>query len=154
MAYPVGRSHRLGVILWALWLAGGVTVLSWWANQAASRSAPGWRLGLLLAALTLTGVGLYSFWRAQCKRWLAFDGDRWHLSGAGILPSSAEPVHVAVLWDAQSCMLLYWPAAGQGPRQAKWLWAEASSDPLRWHLLRCALYSPANRPAIQPDPEF
>lgn len=154
VAYPVGRSRRLGVILLALWLAGAVTVLAWWIDQASSRPASGWRLGFLMLVLTLSGVGLCAFWRNQVKRSLAFDGDQWHLSDASLLSASPEPVHVTVLWDAQLCMLLRWPAAKQGSRRAKWLWAEASSDPLRWHLLRCALYSPANRPTIRPDPEF
>ncbi|WP_423460841.1 hypothetical protein [Ottowia sp. VDI28] len=155
--YPVGRSPRLGVILLGLWLAGAVTVLSWWADQASDRSGLAWRLGLLLSVLALTGWALHSFWRTQIKRQLAFDGDRWHLShpsGAEAFPLLTEQAQVAVLWDAQRCMLLRWPSAGQGARRAAWLWAEASSDPLRWHLLRCALYSPANRPAIGPDPEF
>lgn len=112
VAYPVGRSHRLGILLLVLWLAGAVIVLAWWADQASNRSALGWRLGLLMLALTQSGVGLYVFWRNQLKRCLAFDGDRWHLSSADVPAPSSEPVQVTVLWDAQRSMLLHWPAMG------------------------------------------
>ena len=145
VAFPVGRTYRLGVSLLGLWLTGVVAVLSWWVDQVVSRPTLTWRLGLLLSVLVLSGTALMSFWRAQIKRRLVFDGDQWHLVGPNVPAPPSEPAHVAILWDAQRCMLLRWPAESQGARQARWLWAEASSDLKRWHLLRCALYSPANR---------
>lgn len=149
MAYPIGRSYRLGVSLAGLWLLGALTVSAWWFDQAASRATLTWRLFVLLFTLILAGMALFSFWRTQVRRRLVFDGGQWYLTGADARHKPTEPAHVAILWDAQRCMLLRWPSVDRECLQARWLWADASSDPLRWHLLRCALYSPANRPAAE-----
>jgi hypothetical protein len=45
--------------------------------------------------------------------------------------------------DLQRAVLLSFE---QPVRRRIWLWAEAGRDPVRWHLLRCALYS-ASLPA-------
>lgn len=146
VAYPTGRSYRLGVGLAGLWLAGAVAVLAWCLHQAASQEISAWRIWVLMLALVLTGVTLFFFWRSQTPRRLVFDGDQWHLTGGDLPPRPVEPIHVAILWDAQRCMLLRWPSSGHRGLSALWLWVDASIDPYRWHLLRCALYSPANRP--------
>lgn len=128
------------------WLAGAGVVLCWWLDQKAGNVESGWRLSVLLAVLTLTAVGLRLFWRNQWTGKLVFDGDHWWLLLAekrGFFPRTGEPARIAVILDAQRAMLLRLPATGV---PAAWLWVEKACDPVRWHALRCALYSPANRP--------
>ncbi|WP_431777351.1 hypothetical protein [Ottowia caeni] len=146
VVYPVGRSPQLGFGMLALWLVAAVVVLCWSGDQGLGRNFLEWRLALLLLALAVSGGALWSFWRSQRARKLAFDGSRWLVEGPDVIPDPAEPTQIAIVLDAQRCMLLRWPAVSRKSHQVKWLWADASSDPLRWHLLRCALYSPANRP--------
>ncbi len=145
VAYPVGRSPQLAAVLIVLWLFGGAVVLCAFAGLGGGRSLIGWRIALLLSALLLSGFSLWSFWCAQIKRRLIFDGDQWLLEGEVAMGFPGEPAQVVIAFDGQRCMLLRWPAVPRESKQVKWLWAEAHSDPRRWHLLRCALYSPANR---------
>lgn len=145
VAYPVGQSPQLAVVLIVLWLIGGAVVFCAFAGLGGGRSLIGWRLALLLASLLLSGFSLWSFWRAQIRRRLIFDGDQWLLEGDVATGFPGEAVQVAIVFDGQQRMLLRWPAVPRESKHVKWLWVEAHSEPLRWHLLRCALYSPANR---------
>ena len=146
VAYPVGRSRQLAFGLLALWWVGAAVVACWWVAQGIVPSFLEWRMILLLLALVLTGAALWSFWCSQARCRLVFDGDQWQLEGHEGTLIPGERTQVAIAFDGQRRMLLRWPAVPRKGQQLKWLWAEASSDPLRWHLLRCALYSPANRP--------
>ena len=85
----------------------------------------------------LASLGCWRFWRQQAARQLRWDGERWWLIDAGREHEGAPP---QVRLDAQRWLLLWFrPLAGG---RGMWLWAQASADPQRWHLLRCALYSP------------
>lgn len=134
VSYPVGRTPLLAALLALLWLAGLLPAL-------AIARQPG-ALGTLVVGLGLlaAGAALWSFWRGQRARRLRWDGACWSLdeSAAG---SPFEQARVEVHLDLQRLLLLSY----RDPRQPRrrWLWAQASSDPWRWHLLRCALYSSA-----------
>lgn len=167
VVYPVGPSFRLGFILVGLWLSGALVALLWSIDQSAG-SAVGaalfWKGICLCLSLILSGGTLWRFWKGLPTGTLAFDGDQWHFDTAvpgaqsntrssarsGLLAAAAR---VVVAADAQAFMLLRFPGAGEN---ARWLWAESRDDTQGWHLLRCALYSPANqavegrdRPSLQ-----
>lgn len=141
VTYPVGRTPTLARVLALLWLAGlppAVMVVL----QQGPAVAVVIGLGLLAA-----GAALYSFWRGQRARQLRWDGANWGLC-EGAQESGGDEARVELHLDLQRLLLLSYRDAGQPRRQ--WLWAQASSDPQRWHLLRCALYSSAKSVAQSP----
>ena len=89
--------------------------------------------------MIFSGLGLRAFWRSQQPRQLVWDGARWALDGPASGQDGGGPARVQVGFDGQRVLLLRWDAPTR--RRGAWLWAQASSDPVRWHLLRCALYS-------------
>ena len=70
-------------------------------------------------------------------RRLRWDGERWWVIDSR---GEQEGAQVQVRLDAQRWMLLWFRPVGSS--RGTWLWAQASVDPQRWHLLRCALYLP------------
>ena len=70
-------------------------------------------------------------------RRLRWDGEHWWVIDSR---GEQEGAQVQVRLDAQRWMLLWFLPVGSS--RGTWLWAQASVDPQRWHLLRCALYSP------------
>ena len=80
-------------------------------------------------------------------RRLRWDGERWWVIDSR---GEQEGAQVQVRLDAQRWMLLWFhdPAAAR----ATWLWAQASHDPVRWHLLRCALYLPLTSASVGAPP--
>ncbi|MET4576340.1 hypothetical protein [Ottowia thiooxydans] len=150
VVYPVGRTRLLAGALLGLWLIAALVSLGWLLAQVSDRASFIWRISLLITVLLACGFGLIFFWRAQISQRLVFDGGQWWLYGPDMTPQANHGEPVAVMLDAWGGMLLRWPGVGHGLNsQAKWLWAEATSVPSRWHLLRCALYSPANRPVAE-----
>lgn len=150
VVYPVGRSPYLAGALLGLWLMAVFVGLAWSLAQMSDQATFIWKLCLLLAVVLACGIGLIFFWRAQISQRLVFDGGQWWLYGPDMTPQANLGEPVAVVLDGWGAMLLRWPGAGRGLNtQARWLWAEATSVPSRWHLLRCALYSPANRPGAE-----
>ncbi|WP_156909389.1 hypothetical protein [Ottowia thiooxydans] len=150
VVYPVGRTRQLGWALLGLWFVSAMVVLAWWGSQMSGRPSFAWRLSLLLVVLLVSGLGLLLIWCAQTPHRLVFDGGQWWLYGPDMKPLPNEEGCVAVVLDARRAVLLRWPEARSGfATRAKWLWAESTSVPSRWHLLRCALYSPANRPVAE-----
>ncbi|QTD43861.1 hypothetical protein [Ottowia testudinis] len=86
-------------------------------------------------------AAMLNFWRHQRARTLRWDGECWFV-GAPVeaVEMGGEGAQVLLRLDAQRWMLLWFqPASGA---RGCWLWAQARNDPARWHLLRCALYSP------------
>lgn len=141
VVFPVGRTRALAGVLATL-AAGGWVLLAlgllWPAPPLWSARAA---LALMLAALAAT-AGCWHFWQRQTARQLRWDGECWWLADAGREHEGAPP---EVRLDAQRWMLLWFrPLPG---RRGCWLWAQASADAPRWHLLRCALYSPVTSTA-------
>ena len=71
---------------------------------------------------------------------------------------SSIGIGLLVLWlvhpvisGAQRWMLLWFHPGAAGER-GRWLWAEAASEPARWHLLRCALYLPLTSASVGAPP--
>ncbi len=134
VSYPVGRTPTLAIMLALLWLA-GLLPAAVIVRQQDGLGVFAIGLGLLAA-----GAALSAFWRGQRARLLRWDGACWGLR-EGALESTSDEARVAVHLDLQRVLLLSY----RDPQRARrsWLWAQASSDPQRWHLLRCALYSSA-----------
>lgn len=145
VTYPVGRTPALAWLLAGLWLAGALLTLAlWWTPRAPLGGLAG---GLLLGSLVAVGVVLFGFWRGQRARSLIWDGACWGLR-EGAAESANDDTRVEVRLDVQHALLLCY----HDPRRARplWLWAQASSDARRWHLLRCALYS-SGQSAARPE---
>ena len=136
VTYPVGRTPALALLLVGLWSAGALVALVMVGLPGAPLG--GWAGGLLLGSLLASAWGLWDFWRGQKARRLVWDGANWGLreDAAEFLDDEAR---VEVRLDVQRALLLSY----RDPSRARplWLWAQASSDAGRWHLLRCALYS-------------
>jgi hypothetical protein len=138
VTYPVGRTLRLAWALAGLWLA-GVTAVVWalFSGSALMHRPSG--AVFLAASIVVAGLACLTFWRSQRARMLLWDGERWSLE-PGNDDGYSEMARLQVRMDLQQAMLLSFedPYAG---RRRIWLWAEAAHHPVRWHLLRCALYS-------------
>ncbi|MFD1893674.1 hypothetical protein [Ottowia beijingensis] len=136
VVYAVGRTRALAVWLTAL-SAGGllmlVSVFFWPPAGAHTAQAAIFLLVFSTAAM----LGCWHFWRGQVPRRLRWDGERWWVIDSH---GEQEGAQVQVRLDAQRWMLLWFRPVGSS--RGRWLWAQASVDPQRWHLLRCALYSP------------
>lgn len=146
MTYPVGRARALALLLAGLWLAGALLTLAlWWMPRAPLGGLAG---GLLVGSLAATGAALLGFWCSQSARCLIWNGACWGLR-EGAIESVSDEVRVEVRLDAQRALLLRY----RDPHRARplWLWAQASSDAGRWHLLRCALYS-SGKSAVRTAP--
>ncbi len=137
--YPMGRSRRLLALLVLPWLLAVFMLLA--GLLEAYTHAVAWpaligQAMLSVVVLMLSGWALRRFWQAQAVRQLAWDGQGWYLDGAD------RAGRVTVCLDVQYAMLLcYW-----GPDRSgrTWLWADEQAFAQRWHLLRCALYSPGS----------
>lgn len=131
---------------------GGVFVvalicMALWAYETAPSMLRG--VGALCLCLPALAFIVQSF-SASSAGELAWDGSTWAL----YLHASGEPVWAAdgrldVLLDFQFALLLRWRTVGVWG--AKWTWLERRSEPSRWHLLRCAVYSRAAREPSKPS---
>ncbi|MFV0679660.1 hypothetical protein [Ottowia sp.] len=138
VVYPVGQSPCL-----AKWLrtgclfAAGVLALAAWSDIAAANHHA--RLLVYVACMGAVAGACLLFWRQQRAQTLVWDGERWGLQR---LKEGAEIDHVKVMvgLDAQRVLLLQLEQVSM--RRSLWIWADATHDDARWHLLRCALYSP------------
>lgn len=90
-----------------------------------------------------------SAWGSEAGE-LVWDGSTWVLHRR--MPNRsvwAGDGTLQVMMDLQWVLLLRWRATGVW--RAKWVWLERRSEPSRWHLLRCAVYSRAARePSKEP----
>ena len=154
VVYPVSRSTSLSRVLLALWGL-GVIPLFWVLFQAL---APDSRAPIAIfsaafcaGVLMVVAIFLWRFWLGQEPRQLRWDGADWFLlePDGGEVIQAMLPGHVSVRLDLQRCLLVLW--RGQSGRPTQWLWVDAKSDPLRWHLLRCALYSKTSGQGEQPQ---
>ncbi len=140
VAFPVGRSVALALGLILLGMAGWLAAfLGLFLSSAQSGKAI--TASLFIAICLTVSLALGWFWRRQTSRVLRWDGEHWWLSEAGsTMEQGGEGAQTQIRLDVQHAMLLWFCATGA--RRGQWLWAQASSDPSRWHLLRCALYLP------------
>ena len=137
VTYPVGRTPRLAWALAGLWLAGAAAVF-WTFFWILALVHQGYTAIFLGVSVVMSGGLCLAFWRGQRARLLVWDGERWSLEpgSGGEYGDAARP---RVRMDLQHTLLLAFEMPSS--RRPIWLWAEAAHDPMRWHLLRCALYS-------------
>lgn len=142
VSYPVGRSAALAAVL--AWPVAGGALLAIWACFSTWASAlPALNAIILIVVVVVAAGAAWHFWRGQVPRTLHWDGVQWFLgdAAAGGAPDlGQEGASLQVRADAQRWLLLWFAPSGR--RGGRWLWAQASADPARWHLLRCALYLP------------
>lgn len=140
--YPVGR------FAWVRWIVASLSVLSalltgwllYWDQIGSERALYSWGLLALVAtfAMRLARLPLE-------PTWLVWDGlcwQGWHDEGGEqVTPLTGLTVQV----DFQQTMLLMLhrnPAAAANHAPfPKWVWLYKGFAPLKWHGLRCAVYS-------------
>ena len=149
VSYPSGRSGSLKRALWALGLLGALPsvylLFEALVLQGSARAAIV-SVAICVFLWLVACLALAQFWRRQRARTLRWDGADWWLGapGQGAAGGDEARGRATVRVDGQRCLLLRWTPASGG--EAAWLWADATIDPVRWHLLRCALYSKPPRP--------
>jgi toxin CptA len=130
VSYPVGRSRYATRLLVAVWIAGVCCVgLACYLSDHL-----GWSAALLAGSTVLAGVAAFvSSGRVPATE-LAFDGQRWSISGK----QARQAADAVVVLDFQALLLVRLDM----PRAAAcWLWLERPSNPARWQDLRRALHS-------------
>ena len=141
VSYPVGRTGALATVLAGL-LASAWSTMIWAWIMASNPYQPASEAMIYIAIGGLSTAALWHFWRQQPPRQLRWDGACWWLLSAGDAHErGGDGARVQVRLDAQRWMLLRFHEPDTV--RPTWLWAQAAHDPVRWHLLRCALYLPA-----------
>jgi toxin CptA len=130
VSYPVGRSRYATRLLVAVWTAGVCCVgLACYLSDHF-----GWLTVLLAGSAVLAGVAAFVSLSRMPAAELAFDGQRWSISGRHA-PQAADAV---VVLDFQILLLVRLDV----PRAAPcWLWLERPANPARWQDLRRALHA-------------
>jgi toxin CptA len=136
VSYPVGRSRFAAVLALLGWLLGAVVIALWWTQS----QSPGWRLWFAWAVLAAAGAFAACGWWRCAAGVLAWDGQAWSWSTAGLVQTGTLEVGL----DFQRWLLLRC-ACGNATH---WLWVERASLAERWDDLRRAVYSRA--PAAKP----
>ena len=134
VVYPLGRSRFLGGLLLALWLAGLVLTLLWWATMR----QPDWRLLLASGSVLFSGLAARTAWNNLPGGQLAWDGNAWHRESTGYQTGAGEH-SLSVIADFQQRLLL---RLENQAGASLWLWVEKNAMPERWLVLRRAVYSP------------
>ncbi len=147
VVYPVGRTRLLAWVLAVGWALGAL-MLSLIYFLYFPVDASRLKAIFMIAILLLTSAALMTWWRRQARRTIRWDGERWQL-GAEQVDVIDDSAWIEVVLDVQRALLLRYRSGAR----SVWLWAQASSDPARWHLFRCALYSRAGHPAAEPLPD-
>ena len=132
--YPLGRSRLQGQLLGVCWCL-GLAVVGFWLFTV---HVVGWRQGLALGLLALTGMAAFAGWKNVAVGQLAWDGQHWYWESKGYQEGVASYT-VSVACDFQSMMLL---RIDNSAHAVLWLWAERRACPERWLDLRRAVYSP------------
>lgn len=137
VSYPVGRSRFAGVLALLGWLLGALVITLWWSQS----QSPGWRLWCAWAVLAAAGVfAVWGWWRSPAGE-LAWDGETWSWSTAGLVHTGTLEVGL----DFQRWLLLRCECGNA----TLWLWVERASLAERWDDLRRAVYSRATPQALR-----
>ncbi len=144
VSYPVVRSRRAALLLLAAWGLGALAVFGWAVGGPPPSSPLAGVLQLASPAwVVLAGMAVAASWRRLPAESLAWDGQHWHCTGAGVPHAEGT---LAVCLDLQGLVLVrFQPARGA----VRWLWLDRDAAPGRWHGLRCALAA-RPRPATPP----
>lgn len=107
---------------------------------------------LVLVGLLCVSSLIFVFldWMKTPSGHLIFDGRRWawQFADAPTDPDDHQFFAVSLALDFQMIMLVRFVASHAGPR---FLWLQRSTDPTRWHTIRCALHAPQARHKWMPD---
>lgn len=132
MSFAVGRSFFVRGLWLGCWgLASLVTVSWWWAAPA------DWGPWLGTAALLISGGCALWAWRRSPVGVLQWDGQSWQWQSDDHFGPCEVDWPEPVL-DFQNVLLVRMHHRADAPR---WVWADATSDPLHWLDLRRALYA-------------
>ena len=137
--YPVGH------FLWIFWLCGGLglggAILTGWlfsVGQIASWLA-------LISMLTLLAVGAACLPLAVRKKttcWLHWNGQVWRCLDDEKNKTAQTVSSVIVILDVQQALLLRLTGSSLDvPGTQEWVWLYKGFAPVKWHDMRCAVYS-------------
>ena len=137
--YPVGH------FLWIFWLCGGLglggAILTGWlfsVGQIASWLA-------LISVLILLAVGAACLRLALRKKttyWLHWNGQVWRCLDDEQNETAQTVSSVIVILDVQQALLLRLTGSSVDvPGSQEWVWLYKGFAPVKWHDLRCAVYS-------------
>ena len=128
------RSHFLAWLLLLVWLAGLLTVLSWFLVNP----TPNWRFGLACLLVLAGGMAARAGWKRAPGGQLAWSGDSWRWESPSYQTGSAEQ-KLSVIADLQTMLLL---RIENQSGVSLWLWLDRTTQPERWLDLRRAVFSP------------
>jgi hypothetical protein len=137
--FSVGRSRFHGYLLIGLVTLGAGTLLAWClqADDVQTRHVLAWGVWLM------TSITAIVAWLRSPLVSLTWDGQIWTWTNQG----ESRPVDVAVLFDAQSLVLL----RVQTTQSCIWVWPEQRIARSRWLAFRRAIFAPqpaANHPDV------
>ncbi|MBX3586572.1 MAG: hypothetical protein KF796_08000 [Ramlibacter sp.] len=132
VTYPVGRSRFSAGLMAIVWCA-GLAATGAWALQAGET---GWRLGLMVAVVLLSGGWALHAHHTAPAGLLRWDGQAWSWRGPAPQDEAGQPV---VALDLQRWLLLRWT----GGRHSRWFWLARASAPAQWRALRRAVHARA-----------
>ena len=130
VTYPVGRSFFHGVMVIALGLLGGLTLLLWLTTPIAT----GWRQWFFTAVLLVAVLCAGDAWRRSPRGTLRWSGYVWEWTSSGTKQVGNLVVHL----DFQSWMVVSVRPDRGAPM---WLWPERRSDASHWDALRRAAFA-------------
>ena len=111
-----------------------VLAMAAWIAQSPAPISTTLMTSAVLASVACAALAA-SLWRTP-QASLRWDGRLWHLD--------ATPGALHVMIDLGPWMLLRFTPEGGG--RARWLPVQRAGLEAQWHALRCAVYSPAQRP--------
>ena len=138
--YPVGH------FLWIFWLCGGLglggAILTGWLLSVG-------QIGIWLAVLsvlTLFAIGAACLPLALRKKttcWLLWNGQVWRCLDDEQNETAQSVSSVLVILDLQQALLLRLIGSSVDvPGTQQWVWLYKGFAPVKWHDMRCAVYSP------------
>lgn len=135
VSYPVGRSHFYLAVILVLWLIALVCALAW-LRQSAGAGGSAW---LMTGLQPFVGGVLLWDWYAGPKGALHWDGRTWMWAETNDLPVLQVSVHL----DLQDVLLL---SCETVTGRRLWLWAQRSSQAVRWLAFRRAVMTHTKQP--------
>jgi hypothetical protein len=139
--FPVECAWQWRGVVAGVWLLALMPLLAALALHAPARSyILVWLI--VLAALIFGAWRVMRLGRGQPSGALVWNGAEWFLEQAEKDGAVLAITHPGIRLDGQRWLLL----RARTGRRAIWLWIGRSTDPARWHALRCALYAQVSTP--------
>ena len=138
VSFPAGRSRFQALFLGLIWLS--AVLFSGFSIMQVT--AWGWRQGLVVLFVLLTGVAAVSACYASQPSVLRWDGQAWWREAQ----NSSERGSLSLHLDFQICILICFQASA-GARH--WHWLERRAVPQLWADLRRAVVATTGKPESQ-----